>query len=61
MAYLIIRQKKNNFKVAGNHKYEETDRKNFVQSSLNSHPTWETLYYTAFCLLFTCIDCVFLR
>ena len=43
MSYSIIWQR-NKFIVAGNRECEETDSINFVQSSLKSHPLWETLY-----------------
>ena len=33
-----------NFTVAGNHEYKETNGINSVQSSLKSHPLWVTLY-----------------
>ena len=37
-------KKETRFTVAGNHEYKDTDRINSLQSSLNSHPLWATLY-----------------
>ena len=40
----VLTRKGNNFKVAGNHAYEETDDIYSVQSSLKSYHLWITLY-----------------
>ena len=40
----MIGKERNKFTVGGNHKSKETDSNNSVQSSLNSHPLWVTLY-----------------
>ena len=44
MAYLVIRKKRKNFTVAGNDKFKETVSINSVESSMNSHALWITLY-----------------
>ena len=38
-------QAKKVYTVARNHKYQQTDRKNFLQSSIKTHPLWVTLYH----------------
>ena len=45
MAYLMIgKREKQDYRVAGNHKYKETDSRNSKQSSMKSYTFWVTLY-----------------
>ena len=45
MAYLMIgKREKQDYRIAGNHKYKETDSRNSKQSSMKSYTFWVTLY-----------------